>query len=163
MQNQLRRVCLAAKPRLTEPRVGPLSIFVSQQSHHFATSTESSGKRGRKSESGERKSASASKPKKKKKALTESQRVAKEARERRAKVSELKATALEQPKKLPATPWQVGMASLFPEVKPRFSKSTDAMRGVVDIIKSMSPDQFQVSPQMGSCTSVEHARTDNMC
>lgn len=130
MQNQLRRVCLAAKSRLTKPRVGPLSMIVSQQSHYFATSTKSSGKRGRKP----------------KKELTERQKAAKAKRDRRAKVKELKAAALEPPKKLPTTGWQIGMATLVPELKSRFANPKETMKGVVNMMKSMTPDELQVRP-----------------
>lgn len=149
MQNQLRSVCLVPKPSLTKPHAGSLSALVSQQSQSFATTADApKAKRGRKPGSSKRKSTSAAKPtsKKKKKPLTENQKAAKEKRERRAKINTLKATALDPPKKLPTRPWQIALAARFHEVKQQFQSPTDTLKEVVSILKTMSPEEFEVCP-----------------
>lgn len=156
MQNQLRRVCLPTKSQLTRPHVSSLSAFVCQQSHSFATTTESpKAKRGRKPASGKRKKSSAKpKPKKKKKVLTEDQKARKEQRERREKIKALKATALEPPKKLATSAWPLAFASKFHEVRTESQSPNDTLKEVAAVIKAMSPDEYEVCPCESSLASI---------
>lgn len=84
------------------------------------------------------------KPKPKKKVLTEKQKEAKKAKEFREKVKELKATALEPPKRLPEQPWTVTFQSVYPEAAKNNEKGVPSFRAAVELAKSISPEQKEV-------------------
>lgn len=147
MQNQLRRVCLPTNAQFTTPSVTPLSVLACQQSRTFATTTETpKAKRGRKRGSGKLKKSKTTKPKKKK-VLTEDQKARKEQRERRAKIKELKVTALELPKKLATSAWSLAFASKFHEVRTESQSPKDTLREAATVIKAMSPEEYEVCPE----------------
>lgn len=144
MQNQLRRVCLPTKSQFTAPNVTRLSALVCQQSRTFATSTENPNV---KRNSSKRKKSKTTKPKKKTKALTEDQKARKEQRERRAKIKELKVTALELPKKLATSAWSLAFASKFHEVRTESQQPKDTLREAANVIKAMNPSEYEVCPE----------------
>lgn len=81
------------------------------------------------------------KPKPKRKVLTEKQKEAKKAKEFREKVKELKATALESPKRLPEQPWTVTFQGVYPEAAKNNEKGVPSFRAAVELAKSISPEQ----------------------
>lgn len=148
VQNQLRRVCLAAKPRLATPQTCSVSFLISQQTRFFATASERpKAKRSSKASSSTRKTSSSAKPTKKKK-LTEKQKEAKALRERRAHIKELKQTALVAPKKLAQSAWQLAIASKFADIRTQHSSSQDAFKETTNVVKSLSADEYEVCPPM---------------
>lgn len=89
------------------------------------------------------------KPKPKRKVLTEKQKEAKKAKEFREKVKELKATALEAPKRLPEQPWTVTFQGVYPEAAKNNEKGVPSFRAAVELAKSISPEQKEVQwPQI---------------
>lgn len=89
------------------------------------------------------------KPKPKRKVLTEKQKEAKKAKEFREKVKELKATALEPPKRLPEQPWTVTFQGVYPEAAKNNEKGVPSFRAAVELAKSISPEQKEVRwPQL---------------
>lgn len=153
MQNQLRRVCLPTNFQFTGPRASPLSALICQQSHSFATTAES---RGKKASSGKRKKSTSTKPKpKKKKVLTEEQKAKKEQKQRREKIKALKVTALEPPKKLATSAWSLAFGSKFHEVRTESQQPKDTLREAANIIKAMSPEEYEVCPCKPFCISTK--------
>lgn len=154
VQNQLRRVCLAAKPRLATPQTGSLSALISQQSRSLATATETEtpkAKRGRKpgsttkAKTPKKKAVKAKKPKVKKR-LTEKQKVAKAARERREQIKELKGIALVPPKKLTASAWPLAVREQVAELKSGSGTSIEKFSEAISRAKSLTSDEYNVRP-----------------
>lgn len=87
------------------------------------------------------KSKAKAKPQPKRKVLTEKQKEAKKARELREKVKELKATALQPPKKLPEKPWIVTFQGVYPEAAKNNEKGVASFKAAVELAKSVSPEQ----------------------
>ncbi|OQD77657.1 hypothetical protein PENDEC_c002G02720 [Penicillium decumbens] len=146
VQNQLRRVCLATKPRLAIPQAGSLSAPTSQRSRSFTTATATDGetpkaKRGPKPGSGKKpKKAKAKKPKKR---LTEKQKAAKETRDRRAQIKELKAIALVPPKKLTASAWPLAVKEQFQGVKSEPGTTVEKFSEAIARVKGLSQDEYK--------------------
>lgn len=149
VQNQLRRVCLAAKPRLVTPQTGSLSA-ISQQSRSLATAIETEtpkAKRGRKpgsttkAKSPKKKAVKAKKPKVKKR-LTEKQKVAKAARERREQIKDLKGIALVPPKKLTASAWPLAVKEQVAELKSGSGTSTEKFSEAISRAKNLTSDEY---------------------
>jgi len=147
VQNQLRRVCLATKPRLAIPQAGSLSAPTSQRSRSFTTATATDGetpkaKRGPKPGSGKKpKKAKAKKPKKR---LTEKQKAAKATRDRRAQIKELKAIALVPPKKLTASAWPLAVKEQFQGVKSEPGTTVEKFSEAIARVKGLSQDEYKV-------------------
>lgn len=157
VQNQLRRVCLAAKPRSATPQTCSVSFLISQQSRSLATATERpKAKRSSKASSGNGKTSSSAKPtKKKKKVLTEKQKEAKALRERRAQIKELKQTALVAPKKLAQSAWQLAIAAKFADIRSQYSSSQEAFKEATTVVKSLGADEYEVCPPLRRAVSIE--------
>jgi len=84
------------------------------------------------------------KPKPKRKVLTEKQKEAKKAKEFREKVKELKAIALEPPKRLPEQPWTVTFQGVYPEAAKNNEKGVASFKAAVELAKSISPEEKEV-------------------
>ncbi|KAJ5243171.1 uncharacterized protein N7469_001498 [Penicillium citrinum] len=117
VQSQLRQLSLASTPRFTAPLAGQISGLNSQQTHAFATTSESGKpKRAAKPKSkSTTKRKSSTTTKKPKKELTEEQ---KEKKAKRAELDhrrELREKALQEPKKLPQTARGLAMKDAFAE------------------------------------------------
>lgn len=154
VQQQLRQLSLTTRPRMTIPSVGALPTIGSQRLRAFATEDgpANEDKPAKKKTAAKKKSTKSkskkkttSKPKpKKKKPLTEKGQERKKRSEQRAKINELKATALTEPKKLPTVWRHVAIQSKFAELNIPAGTGVEKLRFVNEAVKSLSPEEIEV-------------------
>lgn len=142
LQNQLRQLSIASNPRFTAPLAGPLSGASSQQTHSFATTSDSAKpKRATKSTTTKRKSSTSTK--KPKKVLTEAQKEKKAKRAEIDRRKQLQEQALKEPKKLPQTVRGLAIKDAFAEHRGQHEGTVAIFKASVDSINQKGADRLK--------------------
>jgi hypothetical protein len=144
LQNQLSRVCLAAKSGLARPQIQPISSIQSlSQSNSFATaSTPPKASKTPKAKSPKK----ADSETKKKRPLTEKQQEAQRLKKLSNRIKELKATALiRPPKRLPSAAYTLAICEKMREIKGEYNHP-ELFLIAAERAKSISGDELQVCP-----------------
>jgi hypothetical protein len=141
LQNQLSRVCLAAKSGLARPQIQPISSIQSlSQSNSFATaSTPPKASKTPKAKSPKK----ADSETKKKRPLTEKQQEAQRLKKLSNRIKELKATALiRPPKRLPSAAYTLAICEKMREIKGEYNHP-ELFLIAAERAKSISGDELQ--------------------
>jgi hypothetical protein len=145
MQTQLRRLCLSTKYTQARPQLqAALPVRFLVQSNAFATTTtDRKTAKKPKAKSSEDKN---SETKKRSPRLTKEEKEARDIKQEKAHIKELKAIALTPPKKLPSTFHSCAMQAKVPQLKGQYTNMSEAFKLVSEMTKNMGAEERQVCP-----------------
>lgn len=145
-QSHIRRISLAPRRTVLRPITSNLpTLGVVSKQLIKAYATETTGKKTTKPSKGAKKTTKkkkpAAKPKPKKRVLTEKQKEAKKARELRQWIKDLKAAALQPPKRVSENYWNLAVVSKLAEAEKTHQKGAEAFKAATDLAKAISAEE----------------------